>query len=336
MEISVIIPNYNGGRFLGPCLDSLFHQSRRAERVLVVDNGSGDSSAEVVRAHPVSAEWLSLPENRGFAGAAAAGLGVVDTEAVAFLNNDAVADRRWLEMGLRAMERYPAVSMFASLLLQHDSRELVDSAGDLYPRDGRPFCRGRGERASGYDKVVEVMSPSGGAAFYRRRMLEEVGGFEESFFSYLEDVDLGLRARRHGHVCLFIPEAVVYHVGAGTALSDRPGKKPEDSSRRVYWIARNRIRLIARNWPTSWILRWSPHLLAGILRSALYHFFLSGQSGYFFRGLWEGTRGIRADREVFRGSLRPGGGAAGTSAFAGDGFSDIARLMEQGAGEWMP
>lgn len=322
VRISVIIPNHNGGPLLAECLDSLAAQTRLLDQVVVVDNGSRDGSAAMARAHPVSPRVIELGENQGFAAAVNAGIEVSDTEAVALLNNDAVADPRWVEAGLEAMQEYPRASLFASLILDYNDRDLVDSAGDIYPPDGRPLPRGRGRSASGFQQVVEVMSPCAGAAFYRRDLFRKVGVFEESFFAYLEDVDLGLRARARGHVCLFIPAARVYHRGAATDLGDRPGKKPVDSSERVLMIARNRIRVMARNWPAKALARRAVRIKAGLLRSAAYHLAVSGQGLAFVRGLFQGFSSWGADREYFHRTR------------AGADFGLVELLMEQGELEW--
>lgn len=320
MRISVIIPNFNGERWLPDCLDGLRGQTRAADQAIVVDNGSRDRSREIVRAHELHPELIELPENAGFAVAVNRGIRAAAGEVVALLNNDAVPDARWLEAGHAALARYPEVAMFASLMLQFSDHTRVDNAGDLYPRDGRPRPRGQGEPAAAYRETVEIASPCAGAAFYRKSLFAEVGEFEESFRSYLEDLDLGLRARRCGHRALLIPTAIVYHRAASTELHDRPGKKPVDSSERVRLIARNRLRLIARHWPAGFILRSAPWLMFGLLRSAAYHLLISGQARAFARGCGEGVRLMGADRREYHQA--PGS------------FSEIARLMREGVRPW--
>ncbi len=324
MRASVIIPNYNGERFLGGCLDSLESQTRRPHKTIVVDNGSSDRSLDMARGHPVRPEVISLDENKGFACAANAGLRAADTEAVALLNNDAVTHELFIQEGLRAMELHPLVSMFACLMLDYERRDRVDSAGNEYGRDGRPRPRGRGLPARGFMNKAEVMCPCAGAAFFRRGLFDEVGLFEEGFFSYLEDIDLGLRARSRGHVCMFVPGSKVYHVGAGTDLLDRPGGKRVDSSERVHWIARNRVRVVARNWPTEYVFRWMPWLVFGIFRSAAYHAAVSRQIVPFIKGLADGARLFSSDRAYFQSN------ASDTS------FREIARLMREGSVPWTP
>jgi GT2 family glycosyltransferase len=339
LRICVIIPNFNGETMIGTCLDSLSAQTRPPDRVTVVDNGSTDRSRQIVAGHSIGAELIALESNLGFAAAVNRGIEKADGDAVALLNNDATADPRWIEAGLAAMEINPGVSMFASLMLDYQDHHLVDSAGDLYPRDGRPRPRGRGESASLYKEPVEVFSACAGAAFFRKELFEELGGFEESFFAYLEDVDLGFRARARGHACLFAPEAIVYHAGAATDLGDLPGGKPVDSSERVYWIARNRVRVVSRNWPAGLIIGWSPWLAFGLFRSAAYHVFISRRAGAFFKGIIRGFSSIPGDRAFFRNEMKARQSDRGDTPRPGPqppsgAYKKITRLMRHGAQPW--
>lgn len=291
-EITVVIPNYNGQSLLPACLDSLARQRQPAAEVIVVDNGSQDDSCRVVRNHPLKPRWLELERNRGFAAAVNAGIRASQTPAVALLNNDAVADPRWLLAGAQGLLRYPQAASFASLMLRREARDLVDSAGDVYARDGRPRPRGRHQPAAHFDQPHEIFSASAGAAFFRRRRLEEVGPFDESFFAYLEDVDWGFRSRLLGHQCVFLPEAVVYHQGAATPLGDRPGPRPEESRQRVRWIARNKIFVWGQNLPGPLLFAWAPDFTEGLLRSAGYHLLYSRQFSAFVLGTLEGLLGL--------------------------------------------
>ncbi|MFO8058274.1 MAG: glycosyltransferase family 2 protein, partial [bacterium] len=258
MRIEVIIPNYNGEDLLPDCLDSLYRQTRPPERVTVVDNGSTDRSGQIIRDHPMRSRLLPLPENRGFAAAVNLGIKESDADVVALLNNDMVCDPRWIEFGEKALQDKPQASMAASLILKSTDRDLADSAGDTYPPQARPAHIAHGKRAAAFEHdCLEVLSPCAGAAFYRKTMFDDTGCFEESFFAYLEDVDLGLRARSKGHLCLLTPRAVTYHAGPATLLADKSSKKPVDSSFRVRWIAENRVRVMARNLPASWLIIWS-------------------------------------------------------------------------------
>ena len=326
MQVTVIIPNYNGERWLTPCLDSLAAQTRPARRVVVVDNGSRDRSREIILNHPLTPALIALDHNTGFAHAVNLGLAAAETEVIALLNADAEADPRWIEAGLTALLENPDADMAASLMLSARERDRVDSAGDLLPRDGRPRGRGRDQRAAEFTEAAEVLSVCAGAAFYRRRLFESVGGFEESFVAYLEDLDFCLRARRRGRICLFAPGAVVYHQGAGADLHDRPGKRAYDSSQRVEWIARNRVRLLARNLPWRALALWSPRLAIGLARSALYHLLSSRQFAAFRRGLGQGIRCLPEDRKFFQEDWFPRGRP--------EILSGLMELVREGARPW--
>ncbi len=220
--------------------------------VVVVDNGSDDGSPEMV-----VSEWQDNPlfhvklirnsENRGFCGANNQGFAASDTEFVALLNNDAEADPGWLRALASAFDDRPDVGMAASKILVHEDPRRIDKVGHLIYPDGQNRGRGTGELDEGqYDRVEEVLWPDGCAAMYRRAMLDEIGGFDEDFFAYGDDAELGLRARIAGWKCLYIPRAVVRH-HRGTTLGLR-------SSRRLELIERNRVLLAAKLFP--WSLLW--------------------------------------------------------------------------------
>jgi GT2 family glycosyltransferase len=190
---------------------------------------------------------IGNPDNRGFCAANNQGFAASDTEFVALLNNDAEAEADWLEKLLSAFDGRPDVGMAASKILVHDDPRRIDKAGHLIYPDGQNRGRGTGELDEGqYDRVEEILWPDGCAAMYRRAMLNEIGGFDEDFFAYADDAELGLRARIAGWKCLYIPGAVVRH-HRGATLGVR-------SSRRLELIERNRVLLAAKLFP--WGLLW--------------------------------------------------------------------------------
>jgi GT2 family glycosyltransferase len=325
LKIAVIIPNYNGENFIGACLDSLLEQTRPADEVIVVDNGSVDSSFDVCTKHGLSPVLVKLDHNLGFSKAVNSGIEKTDADIIALLNNDTVADPDWIANGLSTFEKYPMVSMIASLMLRLDDRMTVDSAGDLYPVDARPIPRGSGSNKNEHTERMEVLTPCAGAAFYKKDVFSDTGGFEDSFFAYLEDVDLGLRARALGHICQFVPDAIVYHAGAGTDLGDIHSEKNVDSSERVRLIARNRVRVISRNWPLPRILKWGPFILFGLFRSFSYHLLISRQILPFMKGVFEGVLFCAKDRKSFR-KLEDEVGK--------NMLSEVGHMMETGAIKW--
>jgi GT2 family glycosyltransferase len=245
--------NWNRRDLLKECLQSLKQQQvNQPFEVVVVDNGSDDGSPEMVlsesRGNPlVQVVLLRNSENRGFCAANNQGFAASDSEFVALLNNDAEADPGWLASLAGAFEGRPEVGMAASKILVYEDPRRIDKVGHLIYPDGQNRGRGTGELDEGqYDRIEEVLWPDGCAAMYRRSMLDEIGGFDEDFFAYADDAELGLRARIAGWKCMYIPQAVVrHHRGATLGLR---------SSRRLELIERNRVLLAVKLFP--WSLLW--------------------------------------------------------------------------------
>jgi GT2 family glycosyltransferase len=242
--------NWNRRDLLKECLQSLkLQQVNQPFDVVVVDNGSNDGSPEMVLSEPqhnplVQVVLLRNRENRGFCAANNQGFAASDTEFVALLNNDAEAEPGWLAALTDAFKGRPDVGMAASKILVYEDQRRIDKVGHLIYPDGQNRGRGTGELDQGqYDRVEEVLWPDGCAAMYRRSMLDEIGGFDEDFFAYADDAELGLRARIAGWKCLYIPQAVVrHHRGATLGLR---------SSRRLELIERNRVLLAVKLFPWS-------------------------------------------------------------------------------------
>lgn len=255
-SVSVIVPNWNGSDFIDRCLRSLYAQTRPAAEIIVVDNGSTDGSKEYVeQVHPTV---MLLPQERnlGFAGGVNVGIRAASGDLVALLNNDAEADPDWLHhLVNRMIEAGPDVGTVTSKIVSYDAGRL-DSTGDFVDIYGRGVPRGRGEVDRGqYDRAVDVFAGSGGASLYRRAMLDGIGLFDEDFFAYYEDVDLGFRAQLAGYRATFEPAAVVRHSMGGTS-SKLPG-----FSR--YHIIKNIWYLYFKNMP-GWVFWWQlPRFLRG-------------------------------------------------------------------------
>lgn len=248
----MVVVNWNRRDLLKACLQSLKRQQvNQPFEVVVVDNGSDDGSPEMVLRDwgddPLVRVVLRNRENRGFCAANNQGFAASDTEFVALLNNDAEAEPGWLAALASAFEGHPDVGMAASKILVYEDPRRIDKVGHLIYPDGQNRGRGTGELDQGqYDRVEEVLWPDGCAAMYRRYMLDEIGGFDEDFFAYADDAELGLRARIAGWKCLYMPDAVVrHHRGATLGLR---------SSRRLELIERNRVLLAVKLFP--WSLLW--------------------------------------------------------------------------------
>lgn len=253
--ISVIIPNHNGARMLEACLRSLVAQSHRPDEVLVIDNASHDDSLEVVRRAAPFARVFAQSANRGFA--AAANLGALQARSpwLAVLNNDTEASPGWIRACLEATQRHPDASFLASRVLDFQVRDTIDSAGDCLLRGGIGYRRGHGlPDGAEYSEELEVFCASGSAALYRKAAFEAAGGFDERFFAYLEDVDLGLRLRAQGYRGYYVPTAEVYHRGGATSGG-------EFSALSVRLRTRNSLLLLFKNYPAGWLVRCAPMIL---------------------------------------------------------------------------
>ena len=262
--VAVVVPTWDGVDVLGACLDGLLAQHRRADLVVVVDNGSTDGSARLAAGHPVGAFVVGLPVNRGFAGGVNAGLRhclrLTDLHAVALLNDDAVPDPGWLAGLVDELDRHPGAAAVACTMVRTDGR--LDSTGELLSSWGIPFPRGRGEPDDGrYDDDRDVPAASGGASLFRAAALRGTGLFDEDFFAYYEDVDLCLRARLLGWQVRYRPDARVVHLVGRTA--DRaPGLRERH-------VLKNLVLLPARTYPRGLLRRAAPHVLLMFLRASV-------------------------------------------------------------------
>jgi GT2 family glycosyltransferase len=254
--ISVIIPNWNGARYLPTCLDSLRRQTYADCETIVVDNASTDESVALMARDYPEVRLLQLPTNRGLTGGVNAGIAVAKGEIIALLNNDTEADPRWLAELSRALAAHPEAGMAASKMLLFDRRDVIHSAGDFYRTDGVPGNRGVWQNDKGqFNRQEPVFSACGGACAYRRAMLDDVGLLDESLFMYLEDVDLAWRAQLRGYGCIYVPTAIVYHRLSAT------GGGPIAS----FYCGRNFIAIMAKDVPGAILWR---HWLA-IVRAQL-------------------------------------------------------------------
>jgi GT2 family glycosyltransferase len=236
--ISVIVLNWNGRHFLKSCLDSLLVQTHGHREIIVVDNGSTDGSVEFLKAcYGSQIVLIKNGRNEGFAKGVNIGVNASRGQYIALLNNDAVADKRWLEELMKGVSQGETVGMCASKILLLSDRQVIDKVGHLLYPDGLNAGRGLGERDRGqYDRMEEVLFPDGSAALYRKAMLDEIGLFDEQFFAYGDDADLGLRGRLFKWTCMYVPTAVVYHVHSGT-LGRLSPLKALLVERNRFWLA---------------------------------------------------------------------------------------------------
>lgn len=265
---SVVVVNWNRRALLEACLNSLVAQTNQDFELVVVDNGSTDGSLDALAQFPLpAATVIPNPANYGYTRAVNQGLRAARGRFLALVNNDVVLDSHWLEEMLGGFAD-PQVGMCAGKILLADSPGVIDKAGHLIYADGQNYGRGHGHADRGqYDRVEEVLFPDGAAALYRREVFDSAGLFDEDFFAYGDDADLGLRARLAGWRCLYIPSAVAYHHHSATLGPYSPEK--------IFLVERNRI------WLATKLLPW-PQLLLLPFHSArryLYSFWalLTGQ-----------------------------------------------------------
>jgi len=261
---SVIIPNWNGLPLLRPCLDALRRQTLREHEVIVVDNASTDGSAEALAAEYPEVRVLRLARNLGYAGGCNAGIRAARGRVLVLLNNDTEPEPDWLAELLAALDRHPRAGAAASRLMSWADRTLLNAAGDLFRANGLPDSRGVWqEYAPPWDREVMVFGASGGAAAYRREMLDDTGLLDERLFMYCEDVDLAWRAQLLGWGTVYAPRAVVYHHMSAT------GGGPLSS----YYVGRNTVWILVRNVPGSILRRNARAIVAAqwrIAREALH------------------------------------------------------------------
>lgn len=309
--VSIIIPNYNGASYLRDCLMSLREQTLQSFEVIVVDNGSTDSSESVTSEVLPSAVWLPLGHNRGFSAAANAGIRVARAERLVLLNNDTQARPTWLERLVAALDEVPEASFAASKLLSLGCPEVIDAAGDGFNLlRGSGYSIGTGRGSEEFDERAWVFGACAAGAIYRRSLLEDIGTFDEEFFMALEDVDVDLRAQVAGHRCLYVPDAVVLHQRRGST---------DPTALDVYsrWI-RNTIWVSGKNLPLSLLAASALAIAFRILRDVVWvatfgH--LPAQRrfrplpteprreiiGHYRAAVWEGVRHLpRKRREVRR------------------------------------
>jgi GT2 family glycosyltransferase len=246
VRASIVVPVFNGRRWLPGLVASLRAQTDAPLEVIAVDNGSTDGAPAWLAENAPEVRILDLGANRGFAAAANAGIAAARGEAVALVNSDVELDPGWLGHALGALRADEGLAAVATKMVTLGDPGRVDDAGDVLRRDGVCEQRGRGRPDDGrWDVPGEVFAACAGAALYRRAAVEAVGGFDERLFSYLEDVELGLRLRLAGWRCAWEPRAVARHAGGGSA---EPTARPA-----AFWVQRNTLLLVARAWPLRWL-----------------------------------------------------------------------------------
>ncbi len=273
MKASVVIPNYNGEKYIETCLDSLLAMQFRDYELIIIDNASTDGSLEMIRGRKEPMVLIENTKNLGFAAAVNQGIRKAQGEYVALLNNDVEVDDNWLGNLCKAMSRRKNTFAVSSKMLRYYERDIIDDAGDGYNIFGWAFKIGDGLPKDRYDNFREVFSACGGAAIYNRRMLNHIGLFDESFFAYMEDVDISFRARLKGYRIFYDPKSIVFHIGSATS-----GSKYNEFKIRL--ASRNNVFVIWKNMPLPLLIINLPFIIIGELIKIAF-FVRSGYSGTY-------------------------------------------------------
>lgn len=286
IKSTIVIPNYNGIRYIQACLESLYSGTAKEFQVIVVDNGSTDGSMELVRDRFPQVRLIVNQENTGFSRAVNQGIRASTTPYVILLNNDTRADLSFvheLEKVLDSDQDKKIFSASAKLVSLYDKGK-TDDAGDYYCALGWAFARGKGKPPGRYTRDCDIFAACAGAAIYRRELLEEnrVGLFDEEHFAYFEDIDIGYRAKIYGYRNRFAANSIVYHAGSATSGSRYNAFKTGLASR-------NSIYLIYKNMPAAQILLNLPLLITGFLIKTLF-FARKGMGKDYVSGLVRGVR----------------------------------------------
>jgi GT2 family glycosyltransferase len=256
----VIIPTYNGQRFLGVLLDALLAQSWQDFEVILADDASTDGSVAFVETNYPHVRLIVNRQNLGFTHTCNTAVDAARGRIVVLLNNDTQPEPTWLDELAKAICANPQAAIFASKILLFAERNKLHTAGDLMGVDGIPRNRGVWQEDRGqYDQATQVFSGCGGAAAFRKEVWQMLGGFDDDFWMYIEDADFAFRAQLSGWQTVFVPAARVYHhlsaTGGGVLAS--------------YYVGRNTIWLIAKNMPTRLLLRNLPQIVTAQLAIAL-------------------------------------------------------------------
>jgi len=263
-QVSVVILNWNGRRYLDDCLTSLQSQTFTDFEIILVDNGSTDDSVEWVETHFPQVCLIRNAQNVGFAEGNNQAIRSTAAEFIVTLNNDTRVEPGWLAALVEAVASDSAVGMVASKMIFADRPGMINSAGIALDPVGIAWDRLGGTHDDPNETVlVEVFGPCAGAALYRRAMLDQIGLFDADFFAYLEDVDLAWRARLSGWRCLYAPAARVYHVHSATGGEGSPFKNR--------LLGRNKVWTIAKNYgPAGRLLVYLPLIVLYDLAAVLY------------------------------------------------------------------
>lgn len=288
-ELTVIIPNFNGKNYLKGCLDSLKIQSCDIA-VTIVDNASTDGSQDYIKNFFPTMNLIENNKNLGFAAAVNQGIKTSHTDYVLLLNNDVVLEVNCIKNILECIQKSDNIFAVSSKMIQFNNKLLIDDAGDEYTILGWTKKVGNGKPSDSYHDEREIFSACAGAALYRRKILEEIGYFDENFFAYMEDVDISYRSRIYGYKCVYCPDAKVYHVGSATSGS-------KYNSFKIRLAARNNVYVPYKNMPWPLLILNMIFLLMGCFIKYLF-FLRKGYGKDYLKGLKDGLNSLNKVSKV--------------------------------------
>jgi GT2 family glycosyltransferase len=258
MNVSIVIPNYNGEKYLKVCLNSLSRQTINSYEIIIVDNASMDNSFGLIEKEYSDVKLIKMNKNTGFSKAVNIGIKASKGKYVVLLNNDTEVEPDWLSNLVRCIEADEKIFSVSSKMIRYNEKDKIDDAGDNYTILGWAYKRGDGFSVSKYNRPGEVFSSCAGAAIYRKSVFDEIGYFDDNFFAYMEDVDISYRARIQGYKNLYCDKAEVYHIGSATSGS-------KYNSFKVRLAARNNNYVLLKNMPLIQFFLNLPFLFIGSL-----------------------------------------------------------------------
>ena len=289
MTVSIVIPNYNGEQYLRDCIESLNKQTMDDLELIIVDNGSTDKGLETARELRPDVRIIELDKNYGFSRAVNEGIQASKAPYVILLNNDTRALPDFAYELYNAIRNDKKVFSVSAKMLQMNAPDLCDSAGDMFCCLGWAFAIGKDKPEEKYTGSRDVFSACAGAAIYRKEIFEEIGYFDEDHFAYLEDVDVGYRARICGYRNVYEPKAIVYHAGSGMSGSRYNKFKISLSSR-------NNVYLVYKNMPLLQLVINLPFLIAGYMIKTVF-FIRKGEGVTYVKGLFKGISMCRREKK---------------------------------------
>jgi len=295
MNVSIVIPNYNGEKYILDCIASIYDQIENKREIIIIDNHSTDRSVYLIQEHYPDTTLIINDENVGFAAAVNQGIRAASGQYVILLNNDAFAREGFVQALYECISSDPSIFSAAAKMLRYSEPHLIDNAGDEFTIFGWAYKAGDGRPSEAYDKPRVIFSACAGAAIYRKEVFEEIGYFDERFFAYLEDVDIGFRANLHGYKNVFCPSAEVLHIGSATTGSKYNEFKVRISARNNVWMLANNL-----NIRLGYILFFATF---GTLAKLMF-FFMKGYGFSYMKGLFEGVKTIRNGRRLKKGNIK--------------------------------